>query len=275
MTESLAECERDVERARAKLASDLTTLRSPETFASFTDGLKQEAFDAKDSVIQHAKEAVQTSLVGLVNDLKAKAAANTVAALTIGAGIAWRLVRNPPIATALIGAGLFSLWRTQAFGTRGRDNRDYLEQGKRRFKQQLTEFGTDAAGVAGDLGQAISERTERLYDRAKDKVQDWSHGAAETAAGAGATVTAQPESLAASAHRTFHDAMDQSAGFAKRASDKATTTAKETISTVSAPNLGPGSRDMLLLGVAGLAVAGALGIAFQKRIAIQSDAGRL
>jgi hypothetical protein len=46
----------------------------------------------------------------VLDDLKARAAANPAAALAIGAGIGWRLLKHPPIASALIGVGLVSLW---------------------------------------------------------------------------------------------------------------------------------------------------------------------
>ena len=39
----------------------------------------------------------------LFTELKDRAAANPVAALAIGAGLAWRLVHRPPIATLLVG----------------------------------------------------------------------------------------------------------------------------------------------------------------------------
>ena len=39
----LAEHERDVEKARAKLAADLAVLRSPQTFSDFKDDLKHDA----------------------------------------------------------------------------------------------------------------------------------------------------------------------------------------------------------------------------------------
>ena len=45
----LLEREREVERSRAKLTQDLAVLCSPDTFASFTDDLNQEALDTKDA----------------------------------------------------------------------------------------------------------------------------------------------------------------------------------------------------------------------------------
>jgi hypothetical protein len=53
----LNELERQVEAARAKLAGDLSVLRSPTTTAEFTEVLKQEALDTKDAVLDKAKTA--------------------------------------------------------------------------------------------------------------------------------------------------------------------------------------------------------------------------
>ncbi len=109
---SLHQLEREVEAARAKLAGDLSTLRSPTTYSEFTSDLKHEALDVKDALLDKAKSSVVSTIEDFVDDLKARAAANPAAALAIGAGIAWRLIQRPPIATALVGAGLFSLFRT-------------------------------------------------------------------------------------------------------------------------------------------------------------------
>src|SRR5687767_15838427 len=95
---SLNQLEREVEAARARLASDLATLRSPTTFSEFTHDLKAEALGTKDAMVEKAKSSVQSSVQGFVDELKAKAAANPGAVLAIGAGIAWRLFQRPPIA---------------------------------------------------------------------------------------------------------------------------------------------------------------------------------
>src|SRR5687767_10900425 len=109
---SLHQIEREVEAARAKLAGDLATLRSPATYSEFTSDLKSEALEMKDALVDKAKSSVQSTFENFVDDMKARAAANPAATLAIGAGVAWRLIQHPPIATALIGAGLYSLFRT-------------------------------------------------------------------------------------------------------------------------------------------------------------------
>ena len=110
---SLLQHEHEVERSRAKLTQDLAVLCSPATLAAFTDDLKQEAFETRDAFWEK---------------IKARAASNPAAVMAIGAGLAWRLLRSPPIASALIGVGLFSLWKTQprtAYDASGRRTRLY------------------------------------------------------------------------------------------------------------------------------------------------------
>src|SRR4029434_10861390 len=125
---SLHDHEIEVERSRAKLTQDLTVLCSPETFAAFTDDLKQEAFDTRDAFWEK---------------LKARAASNPAAVIAIGAGVAWRLIQRPPIASALVGVGLFSLWKTTpttAYDATGK-RLDYIQHSKESLKKQA-EQGT-------------------------------------------------------------------------------------------------------------------------------------
>ena len=186
MDNSVRQCERDVEAARAKLADDLAVLRSPATVASFTESLKDAALDSKDAVIEQTKDAVRSKVSSFVDELKAKAAANPAAALTIGAGIAWHVVRHPPIATALIGAGLYSLWRSQAVPS----NTDYLAHGKERLKEQASELGASAIDMASEMSDAAVAKAGELTDAAKQTVQGWSQSAADSAASAGDAVKA-------------------------------------------------------------------------------------
>ena len=52
---SLLDHERAVERSRVKLADDLAVLCSADTFATFTDDLKQEALDSRDALWDELK----------------------------------------------------------------------------------------------------------------------------------------------------------------------------------------------------------------------------
>jgi hypothetical protein len=104
--------EQDVEQARARFANDLAQLRSPTNLTRFKDDLWAEARETKDELLEKGKEAAKDAVQRLAAELKDRAAANPAAALAIGAGLAWRLFNRPPIATALVGMGLYSLLRT-------------------------------------------------------------------------------------------------------------------------------------------------------------------
>ena len=285
MDNSLRQCERDVEAARAKLAQDLARLRSPATAASFTESLKDTALNAKDAVIELAKDAVRSKVSSFVDELKAKAAANPAAALTIGAGIAWHVVRHPPIATALIGAGLYSLWRSQAVPS----DTNYFEHGKERLMEQASELGVSAKDMAYEAGDAVVAKAGELADTAQEIVQGWTQSATDPAANVGDAVKAGVESVVAPAHRVVNDVKDgiDDAGRAAReftsragraTADAAQKVASRTTAAVDhmvddALTSGRDivtlseTRDKILLGVAGLAVAAALGMAYQKRVA--------
>jgi hypothetical protein len=287
MSSTLTECERDVEQARAKLAQDLATLRSPETFSSFTDDLKQEAFETKDAIMDKARSTAESVVTGIVNEIKAKAAENPAAVLAIAAGIGWRLIRNPPIATALVGVGLYSLWKTES-NTQQATDEELVERGKQRLKEQLSMAAAGAKDIASDMGEAAAVKATEVADAARQKMEivtDQGRRAVHDArdaiaqsfdqmvdrvrAGSDGARDAAAEQTADMADR-FDDAATQARAGVNRAMDQA----RERVSGFVAAGADATSRaaqalparDQLLLGVAGFAVAAALGIACQRRV---------
>jgi gas vesicle protein len=263
---SLRSHERAVEQARARLADDLATLRSPATFSAFADDLKHEALDAKDAIMDNTKSAVQSTLNSVLEDIKAKAAANPAAALAIGAGLAWRFIRNPPIATALVGVGLFSLLRTDASAPKNGYQPDYVEEGKQRLKEQAGEVFAKAKEVAGDVQGAVAAKASDLTDAAANKVQDWGDQALDAAREISSAVKARASTAADELRQTQHDVTNYVQETAGHATDRADRLVRETVAVGQRALSDTDSRDKLLLGVAGLAVAAALGMACQKRL---------
>src|SRR4051812_48691284 len=158
--------ERDVEQARARFADDLARLRSPSTLARFKDDAWAEARETKDELVGKTREAAKDGAQRLFTELKERAAANPVAALAIGAGLAWRLVHKPPIATLLVGMGVVGLLRTSP----ARNSEPYM--GLHDEDPRLRHGEKDARLVA---------RAGELADVVKDKVQDWSAEAGDAA----------------------------------------------------------------------------------------------
>jgi hypothetical protein len=221
MIDNLSALEREVEQARTKLATDLAVLRSPQPYRKLRAGLQSDA---------------RSMFERLLDDLKARAAANPSAALAIGAGIGWKLWKEPPIATALIASGLLSLWRTRAIPA---DGQDYLEVAQKRFGEQIRS-AADAAKEYGAEGVAA----------AREKVGAYAHSAGETLG-----------RLATSAIEEAAEGMDYGRATASHIADRLNAAPHNQFDRVG----DDGIRDQLLLGCAGLAVAAALGMAYQRR----------
>jgi hypothetical protein len=224
VNDKLSALELEVEQARTKLANDLAHLRSPQSYRNFGAGLKSNA----QSVVQR-----------FLNDLKARAAANPSATLAIGAGVAWKLMKNPPIATALIGAGMLSLWRAKPVSV---DDQDYLETAQQRFGEQVSE-----------AADAVREYAAESVVAAREKVGAYAQSAGDTI-----------ERFATSATKEAVGSMERAGAAAKQIPDKAIDAAQRASSQFSRAVGDEGVRDQVLLGLAGLAVA-ALGVAYQHR----------
>jgi hypothetical protein len=225
VTENLNTLEREVEQARAKFANDLAFLRSPQPYREFGRDLKSEAR----SVGQR-----------MLNDLKARAAANPTAALAIGAGIAWKFLRDPPVATALIGAGVLSLWRTEPLLI---DDEDYFGTAQERFGEQ-----------ASQAAETIKDHAAKAVSAAADKAVAYAQSARETV-----------EELASSVAEGTAESVESARDVATRIPEKAVNAAHQAKAKVLEAVGEDGIRDQLLLGVAGLAVVAALGLAYQSR----------
>jgi ElaB/YqjD/DUF883 family membrane-anchored ribosome-binding protein len=264
---SLQDCEQEVEQARAKLASDLATLRSPSTYTAFTQDLTKE----KDALLGKAKSTAQATLSGVIEDVKAKAAANPAAALAIGAGVAWRLVRHPPIATALVGVGLFSLLRTQASPA---NEPASLQAGFDALSEQARSVASRAADAAADAGRSVGEKATDLVEAARAKLADVGEAASAKTAQVAEAARLNMDKLgspARDAAQTAHDAVKPLSaappldpGIA--ADQMEMPPAQDLIKATRDFLNDDGARDKLLLGVAAIAVTSALGMAIQRRM---------
>jgi hypothetical protein len=235
---SLRQHEHEVEQSRARLSHDLTVLCSPATLTAFTDDLKQEVFEQRDA---------------LWEKIKARAASNPAAVMAIGSGLAWRLLRSPPIASALIGVGLWSLWKTQprtAYDASGR-RLDYAEQSKEVLKEQAGQMFSAASDIAGKAQEAAVAKGSEVWEGAKERMQDWRENIGDSVAETASKLKTSGEALLTDIRAKRHDLRDEMQEVAAAAGDKVQD---------------DDTRNTLLLAVAGVAIAGALGIACQKKI---------
>ena len=172
---------------------------------------------------------------------------------------------RPPISSALIGVGLFSLWKTtprMAYDATGR-RLDYIQHSKESLKEQAGQAFAAAANVADKAQEAATAKGTEVWESAKVKMQEWQEGAGRVVDDTTAKLKSSGESvldkvrssggdLLEDLHAKEHHLRDQMEDLAANAADKLRD---------------DDTRNNLLLGIAGAAIAAALGIACQKRIA--------
>jgi vacuolar-type H+-ATPase subunit H len=177
-------------------------------------------------LVATTEEAVRDSAWRFFADLKERAAANPVAALAIGAGLAWRIARKPPIASMLVGAGVIGLMRTNP---------------------QKSYPGAEMAAQVGDLAVA-----------AKEEVQQWGSDAGDAVAQAGelaGSVKGTVEQWSSDAGEVIWQVA--------RATHSMTDRGSETIYGIVHD---AEERDKYLLGAAAVALVAAVGITFQRGV---------
>jgi gas vesicle protein len=177
----LNQLERDVEGARERFATDLARLRSPATLSDFKKELWAEALQQKDQVVEKTKDAAKEAAQHLLSDIRDRAAANPAAALAVGAGLAWHLLRKPPITTLLVGAGLVSLMRTSP-APNGDFASGLMSQANSvagSVQDRVHEWGTEAAEVARQTASQLADNVAQATDvatsaahRASDMISD-------------------------------------------------------------------------------------------------------
>ena len=173
--------------------------------------------------------------------MKARAAANPLAVAALAAGVAWRLFHRPPIATLLVGLGLVGLLRTSPSQADYAKAEDFFDPEEWR------------------------SRASRFADAAKQKVEDWSAQASQATREAKTQVAETAASMAERASDALHDAADTARDRVTRLADDATSFSDQASARLHAAMPDRDDRDNYLLGAAALAVAAAVGIAFQRR----------
>jgi hypothetical protein len=218
--------EGDVRGARQRLKSDLELLRAPETLSRFKEEVLDEARQSRDHIVAGVKDAATDRAESLIADIKERAAANPVAVGAIAAGVAWRILRKPPITTILVGYGLISLWRTKPGEPAPSAETVYQAVDRAtEAKEQVEQWGSKAS-------DAIGRATDVVVPAVTETVERWKTYVGEAVSQA----TTSGQSLVASGSQSLqHIVMDKQ------------------------------ERDKVLLGAAAVALTAALGLACLRR----------
>ena len=230
--------ERDVEDARGRLRLDLARLRAPGAMDRM-----------KDDVAGRVTGAAQDTAHGILDEIKARAAANPVAALAIGAGLAWRFARRPPIATLLVGAGLVALFKTNP-----------------QERHMGADFVERAGEFAGTVKETVSEKIDELsHSELAARASELSGTVKEKAGELSGAVAAKASELGGTVRETVGQWSARTGEFAseagREASSAANSLARDSRRVAAAVNE---DRDTYLLGAAAIALAAAIGISYQR-----------
>jgi hypothetical protein len=236
-TPDLDQLERDLQETRERLARDLDRLRSTETISGFKADLLAQVSETKDDLVGKAKASVTAGAQDLWDEVKARAAANPAAALALGAGLAWRLLQRPPIASALVGLGLINLWRTNPQNPA--PGADLAARSAELFKT--------ARAKAEVAGADLHARTEQIRSAASEFMESTAEvagDALESSQNAIKTIRRRGEEMIPIAADSARAAMDRMVELSPSVKE----------------------RDQILLGAAALALAAAVGVAAQRRL---------
>ena len=219
MTAELDLLERDVVQARSRVRDDLANLRTPG--------------------VANLKSDLTASAEDVLTNIKDRMTANPVATLAIGAGVAWRFVHHPPVASLLVGYGLYSLMRTDPrhpsamspYATQA------VEAGAA-IADRVTRFAGDAQSAAADTLGAVREATAQTAETLKSNASQWVDRATQTASAAS-------------------DALTQGAASARDNASRGAQVVQDAAQR---------DKDTYLLGFAAAALTAAIGIAAQRRV---------
>jgi methyl-accepting chemotaxis protein len=266
----LNQLERDVETARKRFGRHLERLRSPETLSQFKEDVTADVQGLRNEITLNAKAAASNTIANFIDDIKERAAANPTAALAIGAGVAWRLATHPPIASILVGYGVFSLMRTPQhmpqsdIVTRAEDMVTRAEELATAMKHKVEQWSTDAPDT-GEFVDSLKDSLAQLSTMAEQTAMQFADAAKTAAVRGSETVSHALQNSSETLGHALQSGSDALGHALRTGTDTVTHAVRSGSDTIGRALPGGEERDKYLLGVAALALAGAVGIAYQRR----------
>ena len=239
----LRRLEREAEAARARLHETIAEIKDPRTVDNAKLEMKHRAEEVKDQIVGYITDAKDNVLESgratghdFTRKLQRTAVENPLSVALIGAGIGWHLYKKPPITTALIGAGLYTLmkgWNNSPDDTAFRDPynrvspRGYVPGGVAGYGyDEVTDVASATArvkSVATNLSYGAQTAVAGVQDAisgATERVREAVGAGADSLRDAGAAASASADTLQASGAHAADDMSRLGAGMATRASEE-------------------------------------------------------
>jgi hypothetical protein len=265
MSEDLDHLERDIRSTRARLAANLSVLTSGATLDELKTSVKAEALDVSDDLMDRAKSSGMGMMQRGIEELKDKALENPAAVAAIGAGIGWKLWKNPPIATALVGYGLFSLLRGSAndpVQNAVRDARGRIEDSTNAALRSARATAHDIRDKTVEMAGDVQDKASSLFGEVQDKAAAATEDMRNTASALADKTRSTASRLAGEAEASGRGAKDLGQDM-WAASQRSGQHRFDDVAGEIRP-LRTDAQSQLLLSLAGVAVAAAVGMAVNR-----------
>jgi hypothetical protein len=271
MSEDLNRLESDIRTTRARLAANLSVLTSGATLDELKTTVKAEARDAGDDLMDRARESGMTMVRNVLDDLKDKAIQNPAAVAAIGAGIGWKLWKNPPIASALVGYGLFSLLRgsdNDPLQNAVRDARDRVEDTTSRALKTARATAHDIRDRTAEIAGDVQAKASSLIGDARNRAAAATDELRDTASALAGEARSTASRLAGTSDPPERDANDilDSNDMGQTQWARSQRSGQGLVDDIAngARSLRGDAQSQLLLSLAGVAVAAAVGVAVSR-----------
>jgi hypothetical protein len=221
-SDDVATLEHEVEEARERLAGTLAKLADPATQAAMKEEVMDYVHGYKDRLIGGTGQ-------GIAADLKQRVMNAPLGVAMIGAGLAYRLYRHPPIATLLIGAGAALIARSN--GRKITDPTSYRAPYDRDRPRGYVPGGVAGYGYPVEEAAPGSTTTDRMMataSQAGDRARELAGTARYAAQDAGSRISETAGRARETAMRTAEQARETAAHTAGRARETAQELAQRT-----------------------------------------------
>jgi hypothetical protein len=173
MPDNVADLQREITTTRERLRSTLHVITSDESINELEGTIRGQAQKVTDDVVAKAREKTENVVSDAIEALKERAVANPLAVLAIGAGLGWKLWKDPPVTTTLVGLGIAGLVANNSLTKRASDSvTDRLGSASEAITKRLDEVADFAERQTEHLKERGQEGWRDTTDFVRDRARD-------------------------------------------------------------------------------------------------------
>ncbi len=169
MPDNVEDLQREITATRERLRGKFHDLTSDASISELEDTMRAQAQKVADNVVSKARETTGNALSDVIETVKERAAANPLAVLAIGAGLGWKLWKDPPVASALVGLGVAGLFINNKLGKQATEA---ITEKLSDASESITRHLDEAGDLAGRKATELRERGQETWRDAAALARD-------------------------------------------------------------------------------------------------------